>query len=56
MWKNKKCRAFLSIRNILQTWEMPKKGKVCTFEMYCIPVLMYGVETWTWTKADVKDY
>jgi hypothetical protein len=33
---------------------MSKKGKVCVFKSYCVPILTYGAEAWTWTKADIS--
>jgi hypothetical protein len=33
---------------------MPKKGKMCLFKSYCMPILTYGAETWIWTKADIS--
>jgi hypothetical protein len=34
--------------------EKPKKGKICLFKSYCMPILTYGAETWTWTKASIN--
>jgi hypothetical protein len=31
---------------------MPKKGKICLFKSHYMPILMYGVATYTWAKAD----
>jgi hypothetical protein len=33
---------------------MSKKWKVCLFKSYYMPILMYGAESWTWTKADIS--
>jgi hypothetical protein len=42
---------FKSVRGILWKWEMAKKGRICLFKSYYMPILMYGAETWTWTTA-----
>jgi hypothetical protein len=43
---NKKCRKMLLL--------VRGNGKFI-FKSYCMPVLMYGIETWTWTKADILE-
>jgi hypothetical protein len=42
------------VSNILWKWEIPNKSKICLFKSYYMPILMYGAETWTWTKADIS--
>jgi hypothetical protein len=51
--KNKKCRNNLPISEGY-TLEMYKKGKICLFKGYCMPILMYETETSTWTKANIS--
>jgi hypothetical protein len=36
------------------TLEMPKVGKIFLLKSYYMPMLKYGAETWTWTKADIN--
>jgi hypothetical protein len=31
---------------------MPKKGKICVFKSYYMPIFTYRADTWTWTRAD----
>jgi hypothetical protein len=47
-------KSYQLVREILWKWEMPKKGKICVFKIYCMPILMYGAVTWTGTKEDVS--
>jgi hypothetical protein len=32
--------------------ENTKAGKMLLFKNYYMPILTYGTDTWTWTKAD----
>jgi hypothetical protein len=50
--KNKKCKNIFQIRDIFWKWGMHKKGQICLVKNYYMPILMYGAETWAWTKAD----
>jgi hypothetical protein len=34
--------------------EMPKKGEICLFKIYYMPIFMCGAETWSWTRADIS--
>jgi hypothetical protein len=33
---------------------MQKAGKMLLFKNYYMPILTYGTDTWTWTKADIS--
>jgi hypothetical protein len=42
------------MRHIIWKCAMPNKGKICLFKSYYMPILTYGPETRTWTKADIS--
>jgi hypothetical protein len=42
------------VREILWKFGVPKKEKLCIFKSYYMLILIYGAETWTWTKADIS--
>lgn len=43
------------VRYKLWQWdEMPVKGKMCLYESYFIPILIYETETCTWTMEHVS--
>jgi hypothetical protein len=42
------------VRDILLKWEMPKKGNICLFKSYYMPILTYGAKIWTCAKAGIS--
>jgi hypothetical protein len=34
-----------AMMDMLWKWEIPKKGKICLFKSYYMPILTYGVDT-----------
>jgi hypothetical protein len=42
-------------RNEVRGRKMLKKGKLCLFESFCIPIFTYHyeIELWIWTKAHI---
>jgi hypothetical protein len=42
------------VRGIHWQWEIPKEGKIYLFKSYYVPILTYGAETCTWTKASIS--